>query len=175
MMNSSTFARSAATARFPRARLSVYSRSARLSERWVPENRLPDYLQGWAEADPAKIRAAVTVSYRFRDNVLTALASRIFRSPAGQTLVLGTDRPAGRCLLPPRSDGRAAAFDRASVQPGGSADRTYRDLQDRSRGRKRRLRNRRIRPQLGFQPAAICFFVLTVWRLLPPLRSPQAR
>jgi hypothetical protein len=76
MMNSSTFARSAATARFPRASLSVYSRFARMSERRVAENRLPDYLQGWAEADPAKIRAAVTVSYRFRDPLVGTFSRR---------------------------------------------------------------------------------------------------
>jgi hypothetical protein len=76
MMNSLTFARSAATARFSRAPLSVYSRSARLSERQVLENRLPDYLQGWAEADPAKIRAAVTASYRFRDPLVGTFSRR---------------------------------------------------------------------------------------------------
>jgi hypothetical protein len=75
MMNSSTLARSAATARFPRALLSVYSRYVRLSERRV-ENRLPDYLQGWAEADPAKIRAAVTASYCFRDPLLGTFSRR---------------------------------------------------------------------------------------------------
>ena len=75
MMNSSTLARSAVTARFPRAPLSVYSRYVRLSERRV-ENRLPDYLQGWAEADPAKIRAAVTASYFFRDPLLGTFSRR---------------------------------------------------------------------------------------------------
>ena len=75
MMNSSTLARSAVTARFPRAPLSVYSRYVRLSERRV-ENRLPDYLQGWAEADPAKIRAAVTASYCFRDPLLGTFSRR---------------------------------------------------------------------------------------------------
>jgi len=74
MMNSSTLARSA-TARLPRAPLSVYSRYVRLSERRV-ENRLPDYLQGWAEADPAKIRAAVTASYCFRDPLLGTFSRR---------------------------------------------------------------------------------------------------
>ena len=73
-MNSSTLARSA-TARLPRAPLSVYSRYVRLSERRV-ENRLPDYLQGWAEADPAKIRAAVTASYCFRDPLLGTFSRR---------------------------------------------------------------------------------------------------
>jgi hypothetical protein len=76
MMNSSTFARSAATAHFPSASLSVYSRFARLSEHRVAENRLPDYLEGWAEADPAKIRAAVTASYRFRDPLVGTFSRR---------------------------------------------------------------------------------------------------
>jgi hypothetical protein len=75
MMNSSTFARSAATARFPYASLSAYSRFARLSERWV-QNRLPDYLQGWAEANPVKIRAAVTASYRFHDPLIGTFSRR---------------------------------------------------------------------------------------------------
>ena len=157
MMNSSTFARSAVTTRFPRASLSVYSRYDRLSERRV-ENRLPDYLQGWADADPAKIRAAVTASYRFHDPLIGTFSRRSLHEYFHLLLVLGTDRQAGRCLLPPRSNGRAIAFDRASVQPGGSAGRTYRDLRDQARGRRCRLRNRRIRPQLGFQPVAICFF-----------------
>jgi hypothetical protein len=74
-MNSLTFTRYAVTARFPRASLYDYSRYARLSERRV-ENRLPEYLQGWAEANPAKIRAAVTASYRFCDPLIGTFSQR---------------------------------------------------------------------------------------------------
>jgi len=75
MMNSSTLARSTTTPRFPYAPLPAYSRFARLNECRM-ENRLPDYLQGWSEADPAKIRAAVTASYRFHDPLIGTFSRR---------------------------------------------------------------------------------------------------
>jgi hypothetical protein len=75
MMNASMLARSATTSRFPYAPLSAYSPFARLSEHRV-QNRLPDYLQGWSEADPAKIRAAVTASYRFHDPLIGTFSQR---------------------------------------------------------------------------------------------------
>jgi len=76
MLNSSTLARSleGSNARAPIA--AVHPSVDRFTERRVGNWFLEFYLEGWAEADPAKVGAAVTAGYRFCDPLVGTFSQR---------------------------------------------------------------------------------------------------
>jgi len=76
----------------------------------------------------------------------------VFRSRAGQTLPLRSDRSAGHGVLPAGSYGRTS--ERPSVLAGGVRNRAHWDSPGWNRGTGRKRRNRRVWSQLGVRPVA---------------------
>ena len=119
---------------------------------------LARYLEGWAEANPAKILDAVTPNYHFPGSasrrVHQALAAAIPRHSASALRPCGDDHAAGLRVPTARSDGRATASGSASVLAGSPAHRAHRHCPNRVYGGRRDRRKRGLRPQPGIRPLA---------------------